>query len=96
MMQTHIKFLLNYCQDKADLYNKVATKLWVEFGLRSAELNLLCTFITAEILKDGRFVNEYTTGNNEPDQRLGEGKKRKRNNSGRNVENVRGESVEHS
>lgn len=96
MMQTHIKFLLNYCQDKADLYNKVARMLWVQFGLRSAELNLLCTFISAEILKDKRFINEYTTGNNESDKRLGEGKKRKRDNSGRDVENVRGESVEHS
>lgn len=95
-MQTHIKFLLNYCQDKADLYNKVASKLWVEFGLRSAELNLLCTFISAEILKDRRFINEYTTGNSESDKRMGEGKKRKGDNTGRNVENVRGESVEHS
>ena len=95
-MQTQIKFLLKYCQDKAELYNEVSTKLWVQFGLRSAELNLLCTFITAEVLKDRRFVNEYTTGNNEPDQRLGEGKKRKRNNSSGDVENVGGESVEHS
>lgn len=95
-MQSHIKFLLNYCQDKPEQYNKVANKLWVEFGLRSAELNLLCTFISAEILKDRRFIDEYTTGNNESDKRLGEGKKSKRNNTGGNVKNVRGESVEHS
>lgn len=95
-MQNHIKFLLNYCQDEAGLYNRVARKLWVEFGIRSAELNLLCTFICAEMLRDRRFVNEYTTRNIKSDKRLGEGKKRKRNNTGRNVENVRGESVEHS
>jgi len=47
-MDTHIKYLLNYCQDKPELYNKVATKLWVEFGIRSAELNLLCTYMIAE------------------------------------------------
>ena len=44
-MQNDIKFLLNYFADKAELYNKVATELWVEFGIRSAELVLLCTFI---------------------------------------------------
>lgn len=47
-MDTHIKYLLNYCQDKPELYNKVATKLWVEFGIRSAELNLLCTYMINE------------------------------------------------
>lgn len=67
-MQKNIKFLLNYCQDQAGLYNRVANKLYVEFGLRSAELNLLCTFICAEMLKDRRFVNEYTTRNNESDK----------------------------
>ena len=47
-MDTHIKYLLNYCQDKPELYNKVATKLWVQFGIRSAELSLLCTYMIAE------------------------------------------------
>lgn len=44
-MKRHIKFLLDYCQDKPELYNKVANELWVQFGLRSAEVNLLCTYI---------------------------------------------------
>ena len=51
-MDNHIKFLLNYCQDKPELYNKVANELWVQFGLRSAELSLLCTFIANEICKE--------------------------------------------
>ena len=50
-MQSHIKFLLKYCQDKSELYNAVASELWVQFGLKSAELSLLCTFIAAEMLK---------------------------------------------
>lgn len=39
--------------DKPELYNKVATKLYVQFGIRSAEIVLLCTFIVNEFLKDG-------------------------------------------
>lgn len=50
-MQNHIKFLLDYCNGKEELYNKVSNLLWVEFGLRSAELSLLCTFVANEIDK---------------------------------------------
>lgn len=50
-MQSNIKFLLDYCQDKPELYNKVASRLWVEFGINQAEISLLCTFIASEILK---------------------------------------------
>lgn len=49
----NIKFLLDYCMDKPELYNKVAMKLYVQFGIRNAEIVLLCTFIANEILKDG-------------------------------------------
>ena len=94
-MQNHIKFLFNYCQDKPELYNKVASILWVQFGLRSAELDLLCTFITSEIIKDRRFINEYTTRNNESDIRLGENPEGKGNHSGGNVKNDRSKSVKY-
>ena len=47
-MDTNIKYLLNYCQDMPELYNKVANKLWVEFGIRSAEITLLCTYMINE------------------------------------------------
>ena len=65
-MDSHIKFLLNYCQDKPELYNKVANRLWVEFGLKGAELSLLCTFIASEVLKD-----EYTGNNKRSDKKVG-------------------------
>lgn len=51
-MKITSNFLLNYCQDKPELYNKVANELWIQFGLRSAELNLLCTFIANERSKE--------------------------------------------
>lgn len=51
-MESHIKFLLDYCMDKPELYNKVATKLWVQFGIQQAELTLLCTFIASEYLNE--------------------------------------------
>lgn len=47
-MDTNIKYLLDYCQDKPELYNKVASKLWIEFGIRSAEISLLCTYMISE------------------------------------------------
>ena len=39
-MDSNIKYLLNYCQDMPELYNKVANKLWIEFGIRGAEITL--------------------------------------------------------
>lgn len=47
-MDSNIKYLLNYCQDMPELYNKVANKLWVEFGIRGAEITLLCTYMINE------------------------------------------------
>lgn len=47
-MENNIKFLLDYCRGKEKLYNEVSNKLFVEFGLQSAELSLLCTFIANE------------------------------------------------
>lgn len=65
-MESHIKFLLNYCRDKAELYNKVASRLWVEFGISQAEISLLCTFIASEVLLD-----EYRKGNKRTDKKVG-------------------------
>ena len=53
-MGSHIKFLLNYCQDKPAIYNKVGTMLWVQFGLRQAEITLLCTYIVSEYMEELR------------------------------------------
>ena len=36
-METNIKYLLDYCCQIPELYNKVSTKLWVQFGIRNAE-----------------------------------------------------------
>lgn len=47
-MQTNIKFLLDYYSKYPEVYNKVSSRLWVQFGLKSAELALLCTFCVME------------------------------------------------
>lgn len=47
-METNIKYLLDYCCQVPELYNKVSTKLWVQFGIRNAELSLLCTYMVNE------------------------------------------------
>ena len=62
-MDTNIKYLLTYCQDIPELYNKVSNKLWIEFGIHSAELCLLCTYMVNEWRKK----DEYRTGNTETD-----------------------------
>ena len=80
-MDTHIKYLLNYCQDKPELYNKVSTKLWVEFGIRSAELNLLCTYM----INEWRLSDEHRGNNTRTDKKMGAGKKRQKDNSGGNI-----------
>ena len=80
-MDTHIKYLLNYCQDKPELYNKVATKLWVEFGIRSAELNLLCTYM----INEWRLNDEHRRNNTRTDKKMGTGKKRQKDHSGGNI-----------
>ena len=50
----NMEFLLNYCQDKPELFNRVATLLWRQFGLRSAEISLLCTYIASEAINAER------------------------------------------
>lgn len=45
---TNMDYLLRYCADMPELYNKVATKLWVEFDIQSAEICLLCTYMVNE------------------------------------------------
>lgn len=62
-MDTNIKYLLTYCQDLPELYNKVSNKLYVQFGIRSAELSLLCTYM----INEWRLKNEHRTGNTETD-----------------------------
>lgn len=76
-MDSSIKYLLTYCQDKPELYNQVATKLWVEFGIRSAEMNLLCTYMISE----WRNKNEYRGNNEGSDKKVGGYKKTKKYNT---------------
>lgn len=71
-MDTNIKYLLDYCSNVPELYNKVASKLWIEFGIRSAELDLLCTYM----INEWRKQYEHREGNTGPDQKMGQGQKR--------------------
>lgn len=54
---TNIDYLLRYfnnketAEEKAIVYNKVALILWVQFGIQSAELQLLCAYCTLEYIK---------------------------------------------
>lgn len=66
-MDTNIKYLLDYCSNIPELYNKVATKLWVEFGIRNAELCLLCTYMVNEWRKQ----YEHREGNTGSDKKVG-------------------------
>ena len=53
MLNDKLGFLLDYCSKDPEKFNKVANKLWEEFGIRSAEIALLITYITMEVGKDG-------------------------------------------
>lgn len=87
-MNNHISFLLDYCKDKPELYNAISTKLWIQFGIRSAELVLLCTFITNEMMKG---INYGDKGKNQ-----GNGNRTKKDlHPGRSVKNDGGQQVEH-
>lgn len=55
MENTNIGFLLEYCSKIPELYNKVSTKLWVEFNIQSAEVTLLCTYM----INEWRIKDEY-------------------------------------
>lgn len=79
-MDSNIKYLLTYCQDKPELYNKVATKLWVEFGMRSAEINLLCTYM----INEWRTKDEYRNADTGSDKKMGRRKTKKKDNAGGN------------
>ena len=56
-MRNNLKFLLDYCSDKAELYNKVSNLLWVEFGIKSAEVCLICTFVADRMRKENKNDN---------------------------------------
>lgn len=61
---TNIEFLLECCQDIPELYNKVSTRLWADFDIKSAELSLLCTFMVNEFTKEVKYGKENKSTNN--------------------------------
>ena len=48
----HITFLLSYCSNVPELYNKISNMLYKNFSAAPASLALVCTFITNEISKE--------------------------------------------
>ena len=44
MDKKDIGFLLEFCNDYPEIYNKIANQLYIEFGIRSAELVLLISY----------------------------------------------------
>ena len=51
-MKTNMDYLLTYCSEIPELYNKVSTFIWAEFGIQSAEVTLLCTYVLSELAKE--------------------------------------------
>lgn len=47
-----IKFLIEYCDNIPELYNKVANRLHDDFQIESAEIFLLCTYMVNSFLKE--------------------------------------------
>ena len=84
-MDTNIKYLLSYCYELPDLYNDVATKLWVQFGIRNAELSLLCTYM----INEWRIKDEHRKRNPDPDQKMGKDKKSKEDHAGGDGKTIR-------
>ena len=41
---TNIQYLLEQTKDMPEIYNRISTWLWIEFGTKSAELSLLLTY----------------------------------------------------
>ena len=41
---TNIQYLLEQTKDMPEIYNRISTWLWIEFGVKSAELSLLLTY----------------------------------------------------
>lgn len=62
-----VTYLLKYCADIPELYNKVSTKLWTEFNIQSAELSLLCTYM----INEWRAKDEYRELNKRSDKKVG-------------------------
>ena len=67
MEDTNIGYLLKYCADIPELYNKVATKLWAEFNIQSAEVTLLCTYM----INEWRLKDEYRELDKRTDKKMG-------------------------
>lgn len=55
---SNMNYLLEYCSECPELYNKVSNKIWAEFGIQSAEVTLLCTYLVKEFID-----NEHRKGN---------------------------------
>lgn len=43
--EQRIDFLLRYVKDKPEIYNMVSNFLYQQFGLKSAELTMICTYV---------------------------------------------------
>lgn len=41
---TNIQYLLEQTKDMPEVYNRISTWLWIEFGIKSTELSLLLTY----------------------------------------------------
>ena len=46
----NMEFLLDYCKGNERMYNKVSNLLYTEFDIKSAEIALLCTFVSDKIV----------------------------------------------
>ena len=54
----NIRFLLDYCSKIPEEYNRVANHLYVQFGIREAEIALLVTYyVNEEGKKHGKKSN---------------------------------------
>lgn len=47
--QKNIDYLLEFCSDYPEEYNKISNELYIQFNIRSAELSLLCTYISVKM-----------------------------------------------
>ena len=77
MKDTNISYLLKYCADMPELYNKVANKLWAEFNIQSAEVTLLCTYM----INEWRTKDEYRELNKRSDKKVGRDQERAQDNT---------------
>lgn len=74
---TNISYLLKYCADMPELYNKVSNKLWAEFNIQSAEVTLLCTYM----INEWRTKDEYREPDKRTDKKMGGDQKSKEDNA---------------